>query len=136
MRLTRLYLLVSAAVLLLVGAMLSFSPETLYNGQGAPLSDNIVLLSDLRSAGALLLVLGFYVLIAPFRDARHNGPLLISALAYLGYGLGRLVSMGFDGPPNAVVGLATGLEWVLGVSALVLLWRRQSRPASQEAART
>jgi hypothetical protein len=55
------YLFLSAAVLLLVGALLSFAPEVLYASSGQDLPAAVMIRSDLRAGGMLLLLSGLFV---------------------------------------------------------------------------
>ncbi|MYM57014.1 DUF4345 domain-containing protein [Thalassovita mangrovi] len=117
------FLFLSSTVLLLVGLMLSFAPDVMYASSGHSLPDMTLLRSDLRSGGMVLLVCGLFVLWSALRGSRIELALLISALAFLGYGLGRVVSLGFDGAPDATLATVMAIEWALGLAALVLLWR-------------
>ncbi|WP_373050365.1 DUF4345 domain-containing protein [Thalassovita aquimarina] len=123
------FLFVSAAVLMLVGLMLSFAPDMMYSSSGHSLPDMTLLRSDLRSGGMVLLVSGLFVLWSALRGRHIELALLLSALAYLGYGLGRFVSIGFDGAPDATLATVTAIEWALGLAALALLWRGKSTGA-------
>lgn len=124
---TRLYLFLSSAILLLVGLMLSFMPDVLYASSGQTLPDMVMLRSDLRSGGMLLLATGAGILWSAITRRNMRLALGLSALAYLGYGLGRIVSIFFDGPPDATLVLVTGIEWGFGLIALALLWRNQDQ---------
>lgn len=131
---TRLFLFLSAAILLLVGTMLSFVPDVLYASSGQALPDMVLLRSDLRSGGMLLLIIGAGVLWSALTLRNMRLALGLSALAYLGYGLGRIVSIFFDGPPDATLLLVIGIEWGFGLIALALLWRNQDQSKSSQGA--
>lgn len=119
--LVKFYLFLSAVVLLLVGGMLSLAPEILYASSGQPLPETVMLRSDLRAGGVLLLASGLYVAAALLRSADLRTALQLSALIYLGYGMGRVLSIGFDGAPDAALLTVTAIEWALGLAAVVLL---------------
>ncbi|MBT8154856.1 DUF4345 domain-containing protein [Epibacterium ulvae] len=122
-KLENIFLIVSAAVLVAVGSALSFAPDVLYHGSGAGLPDMTLLRSDLRSGGALLLLIGLYAFWSALFAQELRPALGLSALTYLGYGLGRLVSIGFDGPATGTLLTIIVLEWILGLIALVFAMR-------------
>ncbi|NDW45203.1 DUF4345 domain-containing protein [Ruegeria sp. PrR005] len=129
--LVKIFLLVSAAVLILIGALLSFTPEVLYASSGQNLTDVVLIRSDLRAGGMLLLLSGLVVLAAALRGRHTTSALQLSALIYLGYGLGRLFGIGFDGAPDAMLIAVTGVEWALGLGALALLRWGQTGPEAR-----
>ena len=129
--LVKIFLLVSAAVLILIGALLSFAPEVLYASSGHSLTGVVLIRSDLRAGGMVLLLSGLFVMWVALRG-RHSTPALqLSALLYLGYGLGRLFGIGFDGAPDAMLIAVTGVEWALGLGALALLRWGQTGPEAR-----
>ena len=77
----------------------------------------------------LLLLSGFFVCAAALRRRSVQAALQLSALVYIGYGLGRVASIAFDGSPDTVLLAVTGIEWFLGLAALALLWRGAPRGA-------
>ena len=115
------FLFLSAAVLLLIGALLSFAPDVLYASSGQILPDTVLLRSDLRSGGMLLLLSGLFVFWSALRGTHAKSALQLSALVYVGYGLGRFVSLAADGAPDAALITVMGIEWALGLAALALL---------------
>ncbi|MDE4174762.1 DUF4345 domain-containing protein [Phaeobacter sp. PT47_59] len=121
------FLFLSAAVLMMVGVMLSFAPEVLYASSGQVLQDSVLIRSDLRAGGMLLLLSGVFVLWAALRGNQIRPALQLSALIYLGYGLGRIVSIALDGAPDATLVTVTAIEWALGLGALALM--RQGKTA-------
>ena len=125
------YLFLSAAVLLFVGVMLSFAPEALYASSAHILPDSTMIRSDLRADGVVVLISGLFVLGAALRGRDMQPALLLSLLIYAGYGLGRIVSIGFDGTPDAALIIVTVTEWAFVLGALILLRRRQSADTAQ-----
>ena len=124
------FLFLSAAVLLMVGVMLSFAPEVLYASSGQILPDSVLIRSDLRAGGMLVLLSGVFVLWSALRGSHTRTALQLSALVYLGYGLGRVASVALDGSPDTALLAVTGIEWILGLAALALLWRSVPRGAN------
>lgn len=124
---TRAFLFLSAAILLLVGLTVSLAPDQLYATQGAPLLGNVTLSSDVRSSGTLILLIGLLVLNDTVRGKDPQRALALSALAYLGYGVGRLVAFGIDGMPGSSVILVAGIEWAMALAALALMRKPRTR---------
>lgn len=125
------FLFLSATVLLVVGVMLSFAPEVLYASSGQALPDSVLIRSDLRAGGMLLLLSGLFVLWSALRGAQIRIALQLCALIYLGYGLGRINSIALDGTPDATLTAVMALEWALGLGALALLRRGNSAQNGQ-----
>lgn len=123
---TRPFLGIAATVLFAVGGMLAFAPQALYHHAGDALAADIVLSSDIRSGGVLLLLCAGFLAYAALRAVHVVAALYLAALAYLGYGLGRLVSLAIDGEMNATLISVTAVEWAIGIAALVIA-RRQAR---------
>ncbi len=116
------FLFLSASVLLIVGVLLTFAPEVLYASSGQELPNAVLIRSDLRAGGMLLLLSGVFVGAAALREGARRPALQLSALVYIGYGLGRIASVAFDGTPDSTLLTVTGIEWALGVAAVALLW--------------
>lgn len=118
---TRLFLLISTLTMALVGAGLSLSPATFYAMSGVAFPDDLFLRSDLRSAGVLLLACAAWVAVRMWQAADLRVPLTLTALVYLGYGLGRGLSGLADGALPPAIMPVTVLEWVFGLMAVGLL---------------
>ena len=84
---------------------------------------DVVLSSDVRSGGALLLLCAGFLAYAALRSIHVRPALHLTALTYLGYGLGRLVSLVLDGHMNTMLVAITALEWGMGIAALVFARR-------------
>ena len=135
---TRIFIGAASAVLFAVGGMLAFAPQALYHQAGGALASDIVLSSDIRSGGTLLLACAGFLAFAALRAVHLKPALYVAALAFLGYGAGRLVSFVLDGQMNATLVAITGVEWAIGLAALVLAWRQSRglrRPRPSMAAR-
>ncbi len=125
---TRLFLVLSAIVLLALGATFTFVPHTLYHLDETTLSGTGMLLSDLRSGGANFLALAGFSLFAAWKDTYLKTALVLSVLTYLGYGAGRFIGLAMDGNADAMFAVVTGLEWGLGLIAAGLLAQILRKP--------
>ena len=119
---TRLVLFLAALTMIGIGATIALAPHVLYSQPDGSMPGDIVLASDLRSSGSFLLVCGLIVLSAGFGLIARRAALSLAAIAFLSYGLGRVLSFVMDGIPNATILTAAGVEWVLGLATLATLW--------------
>lgn len=132
---TRILLFLAAITLIGVGGMIALAPELMYAGPGMAMPDNIVLTSDIRASGTFLLTCGMTVLAAAAGLIARRFALIISAIAFLSYGMGRVLSLGLDGMPDAKILTAAGIEWALGLAALAVLWSTRTRADTPNAQR-
>lgn len=120
---TRIFLGSASAVMFAVGGMLTFAPQALYPQSEGVLVADLVLSSDMRSGGTLLLVCAGFLAFAALRAVHLKPALALAALAYLGYGLGRVISFAIDGQINATLVAIAGAEWGIGIAAVVAAGR-------------
>jgi len=116
----RIFLFLAAATLVGIGATIAFVPHVIYADGGMP--DNLMAVSDIRSAGSLLLTLGVCVFAAGLRLIPVRFALIVSAITFLSYGMGRVLSVGLDGFSGSSIFAIAGLEWALGIAALGALF--------------
>lgn len=117
---TRIFLALAAIVLAAVGGMLTFAPSALYHDSVAALSADLVLSSDIRSAGTFLLGSAAAIAIAASRNVHVMPALVLTAIAYIGYGVGRGLSVVLDDGTNSLLVAVTAVEWAFGLVALGL----------------
>lgn len=129
-RATRIFLSLSAAILVAVGGLLTFAPQLLHADASAALSQHAMLSSDLRASGTLLLVCAAFVISAAWRGTQAQAALSLTAVVFLGYGLGRLVGIAASGQVGGTLAFVTGLEWAVGLIALLLLPRTRPLAAA------
>lgn len=132
--LQRVYLCLSGLVALAIGATLLFRPELLHAGHGVDVRANASLASEVRAPGAALLGLGVLVLSGAASPTRARMATTVSAVVYLTYGLGRLVSLAADGAPSPDLIVAMAVEFGIGALALPFLLRRAVPAAGLEPA--
>ncbi|MGB5209442.1 MAG: DUF4345 family protein [Gammaproteobacteria bacterium] len=118
---SRVFLLCCGVLYLGFGLWVVLSPETsLAYLKIASYSTNA--LSDLRgSHGGLNIVLGLFLLYAAGSHRWHRTGLLSVALVNIGYFSGRLIAVGAEGMPSAVLIAVMLLELGLLTAALVLV---------------
>jgi len=115
------FLILTGLIGLYVGGGLLFFPAELQAQSGIVLGDNASHFSETRAPGAAILAASSISLLGALRANWRHLALVLVALFFLSYGMGRLLSLVLDGMP------ATGLFWamigelIIGLLALVQL---------------
>lgn len=130
-RATTVILALSGAVLTLVGLFGLVAPVPFHEANGIE-GTGVALLNETRGTGGGLFGAGLIVLAGAVRRRLATTAALIGATVYLGYGLGRLVSVAVDGSPGGGLLVAAAVEITLGLACLLPLVTLRSAP--QEAA--
>ena len=113
--------LISAGLIgLYVGGSLLFFPAQLQADNGIILS-NASYFSEARAPGAAIFSATILSLISLFRVHWRRTALIIMALFFLSYGLGRLLSLALDGMPSQGLFYAMIGELIMGVFAIIML---------------
>lgn len=114
-------LLVSGALLILVGTFILASPVDFYASNNIELGPNVSLLNELKAPAGLFLTAGVFMIGAIFVRSQTDTALWLAALIYLSYAVSRSASMAFDGIPAAGLVQAAALEGIVGLGCLVVL---------------
>ena len=122
-KLTKIVLFISGLLLLVIGSAILFAPISFSARNGIELGENINLLNETRAAGAMLLASGLMILLGSFVQKLTFTSLVISILAYLSYGFGRLLSLIIDGMPIDGLLKATIIEIILGLISVFALYK-------------
>ena len=99
-------LLLSGMLLTFAGAMRVYKPagsfclQTYLKNPDLKLQDDVDMLSEMRGAGALTLLTGLIILAGLASPQLRPTSFAVGALVFLGFGLGRTVSLVLDGKPN------------------------------------
>jgi hypothetical protein len=123
--LTRGVLTVSGAILGLIGGALMFAPKAFLETSHVFIDRDPGLMSELTAPSGILIIAGALMILGAFKLRFSYLALLIGAIVYGSYGLGRLVSMGLHGLPSESLITATVIECAVAVVLLVL---RMSTP--------
>lgn len=119
----RLLLTSSGLIAIAIGASILFAPARFHATYGTELGTDATLLSEVRAPGGALLALGLLMLIGLFVRSFTFASTTIAAAVYLAYGVSRLLSIAFDGVPDAGLVGAAAIELVLGAACAGLLIR-------------
>ncbi|NKB88764.1 MAG: DUF4345 domain-containing protein [Acidobacteria bacterium] len=113
-------LFVSGMILTGAGAMRVVKPAGSYCLQsylgkpGVKLEDDVDMLSEMRGAGALTLLTGLIALAGLASPRVMPASFAAAGLIFLGFGLGRVISLAVDGRPNRDLINGTIAELVFG----------------------
>jgi hypothetical protein len=120
------FLIIASIIGLYVGGSLAFWPAELQ------IQNNIVLdsasaFSEARAPGMAILSASVFILFGAFKPNLTKFSLILTALFFLSYGFGRLLSLGLDGRPADGLYYAMYGEIIVGLIALVILrFRKQT----------
>ena len=92
-------LLISGALLILVGVMILVAPVDFYASNNIALDSDVSLLNELKAPAGFLLVAGGFMIGAIFVKSMITMALLLATMIYLSYATSRFASMWFDGVP-------------------------------------
>ncbi|MEM7503521.1 MAG: DUF4345 domain-containing protein [Pseudomonadota bacterium] len=116
-------LLIAGLLLVAVGLGVLIDPLAVA-GSSPTLGSETNLMSELRGPGGLLLACGILIVIGAVRSTHTQLALTLSALAFGGFGLSRLVSLLLDGIPSGAVLAAMALELLIGGLSVIALLSR------------
>ncbi len=105
----------SGLLLLLVGAMRLSNPiKTYLNSSGIQLTDDVNLLNEMRAVGAVMMFGGMIILLGTVIPKMALSSFVVGSLLFLGFAVGRFVSIRIDGRPNKLIRQGLAFEIVLG----------------------
>ncbi|WP_282162163.1 DUF4345 domain-containing protein [Ulvibacterium marinum] len=117
---------VSSLMLLYVGAMRLSRPIKNYlENSGITLQNDVNLLNEMRGVSSVMLCGGIIILLGTIIPSITFTSFVVAALIFLGFALGRFISMAVDGKPNKKIIQGIWFEIVLGaanVFSLVNTW--------------
>ena len=119
---TTIFLVIAGIIGLYVGIGLTFFPVELQEGNGIMLP-SASHFSETRAPGAAILSASMFILISIVKTSLRRNALGLSALFFLSYGFGRLLSVVFDGIPAEGLFYAMFGELILGAIALLLFMK-------------
>jgi len=91
-------------MLFFVGAMRLSNPIKTYSkNSGIKLENDINLLNEIRGISAVMLFGGIIILLGTFIPEMTFTSFVVSILIFLGFAIGRLLSLVIDGKPNKLI---------------------------------
>lgn len=107
----------SGLLLTFVGLMRLTNPiKTYANNSGINLQKDVELLNEIRGLSAVQLTAGTIIILGIFASSITPFSFLAASLIFVGFALGRLISMGVDGKPNSKLVQGLIFELVFGAA--------------------
>lgn len=113
---------ISGFLLLMVGVSRLSNPiKTYAKSSGITLNNDVNLLNEARGVSAVQLCSGVLILLGIFIPLLTFSSFLVASLVFLGFAIGRILSMSIDGKPNSKIVQGLVFELVLGGLSLYCL---------------
>ncbi len=124
-------LAVSGLIATMIGALILIDPVAFHVSAGIDVGSQTALTNELKAAGSTVLMTGILALTAIALVRLRATALIVSALVYGSYGLGRVWSFLADGIPNTALVSIAVLELVIAAACIVVLSRyfMRAKPA-------
>ncbi len=108
---------VSGLMLLLVGISRITNPiKTFSKNLGIELNNEVNLLNEVRGMSAVMLFSGIIILLGTIASKLIIASFTVGILIFIGFLIGRLISIGVDGKPNKKIIQGIIFEIVLGAA--------------------
>lgn len=115
-------LLLSGLMLVFVGVMRLSNPIKAYlKNSGIKLENDTSLLNEIRGISAVMLCSGIIILLGTFIGKLSFTSHLVAVLIFLGFAIGRLVSLKIDGKPSKQITQGILFELILGTANIFCL---------------
>ncbi len=115
-------LALSGLLLSMVGIMRLSNPIKTYSkNSGIQLDKEVNLLNEVRGVSALMLSGGIIILLGTMIPELTMVSFVIASLIFIGFAIGRLISVGVDGKPNKQIIQGIFSELVLGTANVFCL---------------
>jgi len=117
----------SGLLLFFVGAMRLSNPiKTYFKNSGIKLEKEINLLNEIRGASSVQLFGGIIILLGIFIPKLTFTSLIVATMIFIGFAVGRAISISVDGKPNKQLIQGLIFELVFGVANIFCLFTIQS----------
>ena len=112
----------SALMLVFVGGMRLSNPiKTYLKNSGIKLENDASLLNEMRGVSAVILCAGIIILLGTFIGKLTFTSHFIASLIFVGFAIGRLISLKADGKPSKQITQGILFELVLGAANIFCL---------------
>ncbi|WP_297104806.1 DUF4345 domain-containing protein [uncultured Devosia sp.] len=123
----RILLVTGALIAFVLSLAVLFAPAAFYAGYGITVGGDIALLNEMKAPAGAILLAALVMAVGLINPAWLGSALLVGALLYLGFGLGRVIALTSDGIPPASLLAAMAVELLLGLGFSQALWRQSPR---------
>ena len=115
---------ISGLLLLTVGTLRISNPIKNYlKNSGIKLENEVNLLNEMRGVSAVMLCGGIIILLGTVIPKLTTSSFVVAILLFLGFAIGRLLSVGLDGKPNKLIVQGLISELVLGSANIFGLYQ-------------
>lgn len=112
----------SSLMLVFVGVMRLSNPISTYlKNSGIKLENDASLLNEIRGISAVMLCSGIIILLGTFIGKLSFTSHFVAALIFIGFAIGRLISLKIDGKPSKQITQGILFELVLGTANVFCL---------------
>jgi hypothetical protein len=112
----------SGLLLFFVGTMRLSNPiKTYLKNSGIKLEKEVNLLNEMRGVSSVMMCGGIIILLGIFIPQLTFASFVVAALIFLGFAIGRLLSIRLDGKPNKLIVQGLISEIVLGAANIFCL---------------
>ncbi|MEM7086938.1 MAG: DUF4345 domain-containing protein [Bacteroidota bacterium] len=112
----------SSLLLVFVGIMRLSNPiKTYLKNSGIKLENDASLLNEMRGVSAVMLCAGIIILLGTFIGKLTFTSHVVASLIFLGFAIGRLISLKADGKPSNQIIQGILFEVVLGIANVFCL---------------
>lgn len=119
----KIILIVLGLTLVSFGGWRLLDPIDFYTFSGLELAAEPGLLSEVRGAGAIIMVSGLLVGLGALRHAWSRTSVVLAAVVFFSLGLARLLGIALDGYPGAEVISGMAIELLFGGLALFAFFK-------------
>ena len=107
----------SALLLTFVGVSRLFNPvQTYWKNSGIKLENDASLLNEMRAVSAVMLLGGIIIALGTFVGKMSFTSHVVACLIFIGFLMGRLVSLKMDGKPSKQISQGIVFELILGLA--------------------
>ena len=112
----------SGLMLLFVGTMRLSNPiKTYLKNSGIKIEKEASLLNEMRGVSAVMLCAGIIILLGIIIPRLNFSSFVVASLIFLGFAIGRLISIKVDGKPSKQITQGILFELVLGIASVFCL---------------
>ena len=105
----------SGILLFFVGTMRLINPiKTYLKNSGVKLENDVNLLNEMRGVSSVMLLAGIIILLGTFIPTLNLISHSFAILLFIGFAIGRMISIGMEGKPNKMIIQGLIFELVLG----------------------
>lgn len=125
----RAILVISGGVAIAIGGAILVAPAAFYAGYGIAWEGDPNLASELQGVAGLLLGSGLLIAAGAFMPRLTFTAAVLTSVLYLGYAMGRVVSLAVHGMPSTAIVLSGAVELSLGLAGVFALSRIRQKSA-------